>query len=61
MIMSQMMPWALRKGPTPRSGASRRVRDALCFFSLFFRHRVQFWTVPSDEDAQARDIVDIVA
>ena len=57
MIMSQMMPWALRKGPTPRSGASRRVRDALCFSSLFFRHRVQFWTVPSDEDAQARDIV----
>ena len=56
MIMSQMMPWALRKGAIPRSSASRRVRDALCFSSLFFRHRVQFWTVPSDEDAQARDI-----
>ena len=57
MIMSQMMPWALRMGPMQISSASRQVREAL-YFSLFFR---QFWTVPSDEDAQARDIVDIVS
>ena len=56
MIMSQMMPWALRMGPMQISSASRQVREAL-YFSLFFRHRVQFRTVPAADDAHARDIV----